>query len=63
MISESDIFNLPSLELITCIISSGVLHSDVSCISGRIYCDIPSNLPKKVYHIVPDNFFQSTAHI
>ena len=37
-------------------ISSGVSHSDGSCILGRIHSDVSSNIPKKVYHIVTDNF-------
>ena len=37
-------------------ISSGVSHSDGSCVSGRIHSDVSSNIPKKVYHIVTDNF-------
>ena len=35
---------------------SGVSHSDVSCVLGRIHYDVSSNIPKKVYHIVTDNF-------
>ena len=38
------------------VISSGVSHSDGSCVLGRIHSDISSNIPKKVYHIVTDNF-------
>ena len=38
------------------IISSGVSHSDGSCVLGRIHSDVSSNIPKKVYHIVTDNF-------
>ena len=37
-------------------ISSGVSHSDGSCVLGRIHSDVSSNIPKKVYHIVTDNF-------
>ena len=37
-------------------ISSGVSHSDGSCVLGRIHSDVSSNKPKKVYHIVTDNF-------
>ena len=37
-------------------ISSGVSHSEGSCVLGRIHSDVSSNLPKKVYHIVTDNF-------
>ena len=37
-------------------ISSGVSHSDGSCVLGRIHSDVSSNTPKKVYHIVTDNF-------
>ena len=40
----------------TFIISSGVSHSDGSCVLGRIHSDVSSNIPKKVYHIVTDNF-------
>ena len=36
--------------------SSGVSHSDGSCVLGRIHSDISSKIPKKVYHIVTDNF-------
>ena len=36
--------------------SSGVSHSDGSCVLGRIHSDVSSNIPKKVYHIVTDNF-------
>ena len=38
------------------IISSGASHRDVSCISCKIHNDVSWNLPKKVYHIVTDNF-------
>ena len=38
------------------IITSGVSHSDGSCVLGRIHSDVSSNIPKKVYHIVTDNF-------
>ena len=31
-------------------------HSDGSCVFGRIHSDVSSNIPKKVYHIVTDNF-------
>ena len=34
----------------------GVSHSDGSCVLGRIQSDVSSNIPKKVYHIVTDNF-------
>ena len=37
-------------------ITSGVSHSDGSCVLGRIHSDVSSNIPKKVYHIVTDNF-------
>ena len=37
-------------------ISSGVSNSDGSCVLGRIHSDVSSNIPKKVYHIVTDNF-------
>ena len=37
-------------------ISSGVSHSDGSCVLGRIHSDVSSYIPKKVYHIVMDNF-------
>ena len=37
-------------------ISSGVSHSDGSCVLGRVHSDVSSNIPKKVYHIVTDNF-------
>ena len=37
-------------------IPSGVSHSDGSCVLGRIHSDVSSNIPKKVYHIVTDNF-------
>ena len=36
--------------------SSGVSHSDGSCVLGRIHSDVSSKIPKKVYHIVTDNF-------
>ena len=36
-------------------ISPGVSH-DGSCFLGRIHSDVSSNIPKKVYHIVTDNF-------
>ena len=36
--------------------SSGVSHSDGSCVLGGIHSDVSSNIPKKVYHIVTDNF-------
>ena len=36
--------------------SSGASHRDASCISCRIHSDVSWNLPKKVYHIVTDNF-------
>ena len=36
--------------------SSGVSHSDGSCVLGRIHSDVSSNISKKVYHIVTDNF-------
>ena len=36
--------------------SSGVSHSDGSCVLGRIHSDVSSNIPKKVYHLVTDNF-------
>ena len=36
--------------------SSGVSHSDGSCVLGNIHSDVSSNIPKKVYHIVTDNF-------
>ena len=36
--------------------SSGVSHSDGSSVLGRIHSDVSSNIPKKVYHIVTDNF-------
>ena len=36
--------------------SSGVSHSDGSCVLGRIHSDVSSNIPRKVYHIVTDNF-------
>ena len=36
--------------------SSGVSHSDGSCVLGRIHSDVSSNIPKKVYHILTDNF-------
>ena len=36
--------------------SSGVSHSDGSCVLGRIHSDVSSNIPEKVYHIVTDNF-------
>ena len=36
--------------------SSGVSHSDGSCVLGRIHSDVSSNIPKKLYHIVTDNF-------
>ena len=38
--------------------SSGVSHtsSDGSFVLGRIHSDVSSNIPKKVYHIVTDNF-------
>ena len=36
--------------------SLGVSHSDGSCVLGRIHSDVSSNIPKKVYHIVTDNF-------
>ena len=36
--------------------SSGVSHSDGSCVLGRIYSDVSSNISKKVYHTVTDNF-------
>ena len=36
--------------------SSGVSHSDGSCVLGRIHSDVSSNIPKKMYHIVTDNF-------
>ena len=36
--------------------SSGVSHSDGSCVLGRIHSDVSSNIPKKVYHIVTDKF-------
>ena len=36
--------------------SSGVSHSDGSCVLGRIHSDVSSIIPKKVYHIVTDNF-------
>ena len=35
---------------------SDVSHSDGSCVLGRIHSDVSSNIPKKVYHIVTDNF-------
>ena len=35
---------------------SGVSHSDGSCVLGRIHSDVSSNIPKKVYYIVTDNF-------
>ena len=38
------------------VISSGVSHSDGSCVLGRIHSDVLSNISKKVYHIVTDNF-------
>ena len=41
---------------INLIVSSGVSHSDGSCVLGRIHSDVSSNIPKKVYHIVTDNF-------
>ena len=44
------------LRLHTMKISSGVSHSDGSCILGRVHSDVSSNIPKKVYHIVTDNF-------
>ena len=31
-------------------------HSDGSCVLGRIHSDVSSNILKKVYHIVTDNF-------
>ena len=31
--------------------SSGVSHKDRSCILDRIYSDVSSNIPQKVYHI------------
>ena len=37
-------------------ISSGVSHSDGSCVLGRIHSDVSSNIAKNVYHIVTDNF-------
>ena len=37
-------------------ISSGLSHSNGSCVLGRIHSDVSSNIPKKVYHIVTDNF-------
>ena len=37
-------------------ISSGVSHSDGSCVLGRIHSEVSSNIPKKVYHIVTHNF-------
>ena len=46
----------PSLWMGGGIISSGVSHSDGSCVLGRIHSDVSSNIPKKVYHIVTDNF-------
>ena len=42
--------------LTTVINSSGVSHSDGSCVLGRIHSDVSSNIPKKVYHIVTNNF-------
>ena len=39
-----------------CMISSSVSHSDGSCVLGRIHSDVSLNIPKKVYHIVTDNF-------
>ena len=36
--------------------SSGASHSDGKSISGRIHSDVSSNIPKKVYHLVTDNF-------
>ena len=37
-------------------VSSGVSHSDGSCVLARIHSDVSSNIPKKVHHIVTDNF-------
>ena len=37
-------------------VSSGKSHSDGSCVLGRIHCDLSSNILKKAYHIVTDNF-------
>ena len=45
-----------SLDASQSINSSGVSHSDGSCVLGRIHSDVSSNIPKKVYHIVTDNF-------
>ena len=50
-------YHIISYHIITYhIISSGVSHSDGSCVLGRIHSDVSSNIPKKVYHIVTDNF-------
>ena len=38
------------------IVSSGASHSDLSCISCRIHSDVSLNVPKKVYHILMENF-------
>ena len=32
------------------------IHSDGSCVSGRIHSDVSSNITRKVCHIVSDNF-------
>ena len=34
----------------------GCINSDGSCVLGRIHSYVSSNIPKKVYHIVTDNF-------
>ena len=49
-----DVSTLP--DSLTSYISSGVSHSDGSCVLGRIHSDVSLNIPKKVYHIVMDNF-------
>ena len=43
-------------------ISSGISHSDVSCILGRIHSDTSWNLRKKVYHTVTKKLCQSITH-
>ena len=44
--------------------SSGVSHSDGSCVLDKIHSDVSLNIQKKkVFHTVTDNFFQSITHI
>ena len=51
-----DAIMYPSKTATAMIRSLGVSHSDRSCVSDRIHCDVSLNITKKVYHMVMDNF-------